>query len=98
MHYVLTYEVGSDYVERRGQFRKQHLAMAQESVARGELLLGGAFADPVDRTMLVFTDKHDAAAEEFAATDPYVLNGLVKKWYVRKWTTVVGLGCTPPQL
>jgi uncharacterized protein YciI len=31
-------------------------------------------------------------AEQFAAADPYVLNGLVTRWRVREWTTVVGPG------
>jgi uncharacterized protein YciI len=29
-------------------------------------------------------------AERFAKNDPYVLNGLVKQWRVREWTTVLG--------
>ena len=31
-----------------------------------------------------------AVAESFAAADPYVVNGVVSKWRVREWTTVVG--------
>ena len=31
-------------------------------------------------------------ASAFAANDPYVVNGLVKNWRVREWTTVVGEG------
>ena len=34
------------------------------------------------------------AAEEFARTDPYVINGVVKSWSVREWTTVVGEDAT----
>ena len=29
-------------------------------------------------------------AEDFANADPYVLNGVIKSWRVREWTTVVG--------
>ena len=29
-------------------------------------------------------------------TDPYVLNGLVSRWYVREWTTVVGTAMGAP--
>jgi uncharacterized protein YciI len=29
-------------------------------------------------------------AESFAASDPYVVNGLVTRWTVRPWTVVVG--------
>jgi len=29
-------------------------------------------------------------AEDFARTDPYVLNGLITSWRVRPWTVVAG--------
>ncbi|MCE9567492.1 MAG: YciI family protein [Planctomycetes bacterium] len=90
MHYLLIYDVVNDYAERRLPFRAAHLAHAQAAVARGELILGGALADPVDGAVLVFKGDSPAPAEAFANTDPYVLNGLVTKWRVRTWTTVVG--------
>jgi len=90
MHYLLFYEVVDDYVNRRAPFRAAHLGLAREAVARGELVLGGAFADPPDGAVLVFRGDSPAAAEAFAARDPYVKNGLVTRWYVREWTTVVG--------
>jgi hypothetical protein len=35
-------------------------------------------------------------AEEFARADPYVLGGLVERWHVREWPTVVGeIAATP---
>ena len=34
--------------------------------------------------------------ESFAAGDPYVRAGLVKRWHVRKWTTVVGDAASNP--
>jgi uncharacterized protein YciI len=40
--------------------------------------------------MLLFKGESPAAAEAFANNDPYVVNGLVTKWRVREWTTVVG--------
>ena len=55
-------------------------------------MLGGAFANPVDGAVLLFRGDSAAAAEQFAKGDPYVANGLVKRWYVREWTTVVGAG------
>ena len=44
MHYILFYEYAPDYLERRGEFRDQHIALAKASIDRGELFLGGAFA------------------------------------------------------
>jgi hypothetical protein len=40
--------------------------------------------------MLIFRGPTADAAEAFAKVDPYVTNGLVTKWRVRKWITVIG--------
>jgi uncharacterized protein len=96
MHFLLFYEFDQDYLERRAPFRAEHLKMAWQSVERGEMLLAGALADPADGAVLVFTGESPAAAEEFAQADPYVKNGLVKRWFVRKWTTVVGKDAASP--
>jgi hypothetical protein len=87
MHYLLIYELAPDYLERRAAFRSDHLKLAWEADG---LILGGALNDPVDRAMLLFEGDSPAAAERFASSDPYVQNGLVKRWEVRPWTTVVG--------
>jgi uncharacterized protein YciI len=94
MHYVLIYEVRDDYAEKRGQFRELHLKHARAAYDRGELILGGAMADPIDSAMLVFRGPTADAAEAFAKIDPYVTNGLITKWRVRKWNTVIGDGAT----
>ncbi len=96
MHYLLIYDVADDYLERRAAFRGEHLALAWAAHERGELVLGGALADPVDTAVLLFTGDSPAAAEAFVAADPYVRNGLVKRWRVRPWTTVVGAGAAAP--
>ena len=90
MHYLLFYDVVADYADRRTPFRKDHLAYARAAVTRGELVLGGALANPVDGTVLLFKGDSAAADEAFARADPYVTNGLVTRWRVREWTTVVG--------
>lgn len=96
MHYLLLYEASSDYLERRAEFRREHLALAWQAHERGELVLGGALAEPVDGAVLLFQGSSPRAAEEFVRNDPYVRNGLVKSWRVRPWTTVVGaLASTP---
>lgn len=90
MHYLLIYDTAPDYLERRGEFRNEHLALALAAHARGDLVLAGALADPPDHAVLLFEGDSPAAAEAFAHADPYVKNGLVVKWTVREWTTVVG--------
>mgnify|MGYP000868113600 CR=1 FL=1 len=95
MHYLLTYHYTDDYLERRGALRAAHLALAQEAVARGDLLLGGAL-EPAEQAMLLFQGETGAAAQAFAAADPYVAQGLVTGWTVRKWITVVGEHAATP--
>jgi uncharacterized protein YciI len=92
VHYLLFYDVVEDYVERRTPLRAAHLAHAQAFVQRRELILGGALAQPADAAVLLFQGDSPAVAEGFAAADPYVTEGLVKRWWVREWTTVVGTG------
>ncbi len=90
MYYALLYDVVDDYLERRGQFRDEHLALAAAATARGELVLAGAFADPADSALLVWKVDDRAVVEEFVKADPYVRNGLVTSWRIREWTVVVG--------
>ncbi len=90
MHYILFYDLVDDYLERRGPLRADHLELGRQSQARGELLMAGALAEPMNGAVLVFRGESTAAAEAFARADPYVKNGLVKSWRVRKWTTVIG--------
>ncbi|HJR17251.1 MAG TPA: YciI-like protein [Gemmatimonadales bacterium] len=90
MHYLLMYDLVDDYVSRRQALRSEHLAHAQAYVERGDLVLGGALADPVDGAVLLFRGETPDAAKAFAAADPYVRHGLVTRWRVRPWSTVIG--------
>jgi uncharacterized protein YciI len=96
MHYLLFYEVGEDYVSKRAPFRNQHLEKAWKSSERGELLLAGALANPVDGAVLLFSGDSSEVAEHFAETDPYVTSGAVQHWFVREWTTVAGEHAATP--
>lgn len=89
-YFALFYDVVDDYVARRGQFRDEHLGLASAALARGEIVLAGALADPVDRALIVFRAPDRSVVEEFARRDPYVRHGLVTRWEVRPWTVVVG--------
>jgi uncharacterized protein YciI len=94
-HFLLTYTLAPDYLERRPEFRGAHLALAKAAAARGELVLGGAL-DPPEEAVLLFAGEDASAAEAFAASDPYVTESLVTGWRVRAWTTVVGAGAATP--
>jgi len=96
LHYLLFYEVAEGYAEKRVPFRPAHLAYAKDAVGRGELVLGGALSDPLDMAVLLFSGQTPEVAEGFARHDPYVVNGLVARWYVRPWTTVIGRDAALP--
>ena len=95
-HWLLTYELVGDYLERRPSHREEHLRLAWEAVERGELVLAGALASPMDKAVLLFSADVADVAERFAAADPYVVHGLAKQWSVREWTTVVGEDAATP--
>ena len=83
MYYILFYKTVENYMEKRKPFREQHLAYANASHERGELILAGAFTDPADGAVLIFKGDNPTVAGEFAKNDPYVLNGLITEWSVR---------------
>jgi hypothetical protein len=89
-YFALFYEVVADYITRRASFRDEHLRLAREAHARGELVMAGAMSDPADRALLIFRALDASAAEDFARKDPYVVNGLVTRWEVRAWNVVIG--------
>jgi uncharacterized protein YciI len=96
MHYLMFYDYAPDYLERRGEFRQEHLKLAWEAQARGELVLGGALADPADGAVLLFKCSAPDVPERFAAADPYVKSGLVTSYKIRLWTTVIGKEAISP--
>jgi uncharacterized protein YciI len=89
-HFLLFYDYVADFRDKRAPHRAAHIAHAKASLARGELQLGGAFAEDPPGGMLLFKAETPAIAEAFARADPYVQNGVVTAWRVREWTTVVG--------
>lgn len=96
MHYLLIYDTAPEYLQRRAEFRSAHLALAWQAADRGELLLGGAVGDPADSALLLFKcDSADIPAA-FAKADPYVVNGLISRWQVKPWHTVVGESAANP--
>jgi uncharacterized protein YciI len=95
-HFLLFYELAPDYLERRGEFRGVHLNMAWAASNAGELVIAGALANPTDQAVLLFKGESSEVADRFAKADPYVLNGLVKRWYVREWNTVAGEDAANP--
>lgn len=83
IRYVVFYESG-DLTLAAEHFPAHH-ARYTEFMNRGVLLSLGPFTDR-SGSIAVFTSLE--AAEEFAAGDPFVLNGVVSKWQVREWHEV----------
>jgi uncharacterized protein len=61
-HFLLFYGVSADYLDRRPQFRAEHLKLAWEAQERGEILVAGALADPPDGAVLMFQGEDKSVA------------------------------------
>ena len=59
----------------------RHKAVVDEFIAAGHVIGIGSFADRGN--MAIFRMRE--AAEEFAARDPFILEGLVKSFVIRDW-------------
>jgi uncharacterized protein len=90
MYHLLLYDVVDDYIHRRAPLREEHLRLAREAHDRGELVMAGAHDDPADGAVLVFRVEDPGVVERFAREDPYVREGLVTRWRVRRWMVVIG--------
>lgn len=90
MHLVLLYDLVDDYLKRRAALREEHLGLARAAHERGHLALAGAFAEPADRALLVWSTGDESVVRAFAEADPYVRNGLVRRWEIRPWNVVIG--------
>eukprot|EP00041_Stephanoeca_diplocostata_P030095 m.902223 g.902223 ORF g.902223 m.902223 type:complete len:141 (+) comp23689_c3_seq41:235-657(+) len=97
--FVLRYTYVPDILERRGEFREEHLAAAKEALSEDRLIVGGAYKVLGTNATnmgahIVFRgeDEQDAMswAKEFTANDPYVINELVTQWDICEWSVVVG--------
>lgn len=96
MHFLLMYDLADNYLERRAEFRDEHLTLAWQAQERGDIVVAGALADPFDMAVLMFEGDSPEVAERFAKADPYVVHGLVTGYKVRQWNTVVGQGAANP--
>jgi uncharacterized protein len=88
MKYVLLYESADDVMSRAPAHLPAHSERLQEFHGRGDLLMVGAFGDPQrEGSMGIFTSRE--AAEEFVAGDPFVINGVVRRYEIRDWDEIL---------
>jgi uncharacterized protein YciI len=86
--YVLVYDYVDNIVERRAPHRERHLEKYREWQADGRIVMGGAIGDPPYGAHIVFDVDDAGVVEEFAKTDPYMLEGLVTDWRIVPWAVV----------
>lgn len=86
--YVLLYESADDVRSKAPVHFRAHVARWKEFQVDGTLLMIGTFANPQDEgSMAIFTTRE--AAEAFARSDPFVLNGVVRRWSIREWNEAI---------
>jgi uncharacterized protein YciI len=86
--YVLLYESADDVLARAPAHFAAHKARLDDFHARGSLLMVGTFGDPqTEGSMAIFATRE--AAEEFVAGDPFVLNGVIRRWELRDWDEIL---------
>ena len=81
MKFVVLGESSGATMEQVMAVYPRHKALADQFIARGEVIGMGPFADRGN--MAIFRTR--AAAEEVAARDPFILEGLVKSFVIRDW-------------
>lgn len=86
MKYVLFYENADAPADLIQQHLPAHRARWGEFQQDGSLLAIGPFTDGTG-AMAVFSSR--AAAEEFAAGDPFVVHGVVRDWRVSEWMEAI---------
>jgi uncharacterized protein YciI len=87
-YFALSYDYVPNIVERRAPHRPAHLELYRRWRQEGRLVMGGAIGDPPHGALIVFDVSGPAEVEEFAAADPYVVNGLVTGRRVEPWAVV----------
>lgn len=85
--HVLLYESGPGRPGKALLHFAAHRARWQEFLDQGTLLQIGTCSD-LEGSMAVFATRE--AADEFARTDPFVLNGVVRSWLIREWNEAIG--------
>ena len=82
--FVVFYESADDVRSKAPVHFAAHRARWKEFADRGELLMIGTFANAQEQgSMGIFTTRE--AAEAFVKSDPFVLNGVVRRYEIREW-------------
>ena len=66
-----------------------HIARSRELHQNGTLLMSGAFLNNPEEPLstMAVLGSH-VAAEEYIHGDPFFINGMISKWYIREWANM----------
>ncbi|CAM9408960.1 unnamed protein product [Choristocarpus tenellus] len=85
---ALVYSFVDGMLEKRTPHRSEHLDLLNKMTNDGTCLMGGAFADPCDGSVVFFSSRDKA--QEFLESDPYFRYDLVTSYQIRDYMAVTG--------
>lgn len=88
MKCVMLYETATDGLTKAQANYSGHKARVDEFARRGVLLMIGTWANPAEGALAIFTSR--TAAQEFAAGDPFLQNGVVGNVTFKDWNEILG--------
>lgn len=89
MYYALVYTLHPDYFTKRESHRPAHFDYVKTYLAKDQFVMGGAFEKVEDGALLIFDVDDENIITEFAKNDPYVINGVVTAWQIKKWNVAL---------
>ena len=87
MKTVVFYERSDVSVEKVMEIYPRHKQLVDDFAKKGKIIAIGAFTNPADGSIGVFTDR--ASAEEFVNQDPFVKEGIVGKMSLKEWNEIL---------
>lgn len=84
MKYLMFYEMAAAGMSKAQANFPAHQSRLKEFHRKGTLLMAGPYGTPPLGALGIFTSR--AAAEEFVAGDPFVVNGVVGKHSIHEWS------------
>ena len=87
MKTLMFYETAPQGLTLAREHFAAHRARLDDFHKRGLLLMAGPYGNPPAGALGVFTTRE--AAEEFVKDDPFVLNGVVSRYFFHDWNEVL---------
>lgn len=88
--YVLQYDYVENALEKRQPHRQAHLALINKEVEKGNVVLAGAVDNPPTGGLLILRNLTRENIEQLVKQDPYVINGVVKKYSIKPYMAITG--------